>query len=43
MTLRILEIHQVYKEIEDLDLSNFDIFTFDDGLYSQYKNIEIFL
>lgn len=42
MTLKILEVHQVYKEIENLDLSDFDIFTFDDGLYSQYKNIDFF-
>lgn len=43
MKSKILEIHQVYPCINDIDLSSYDVFTFDDGLYSQYKNIDMFL
>lgn len=33
-------IHEVNNNVLSKDLSNFDIITFDDGLYSQYLNLE---
>lgn len=39
---KILEIHEIRPEFLDLDLSGFDIFTFDDGLYTQYQYHEYF-
>lgn len=36
-------IHEVESWMLDLDLSEFDIFTFDDGLYSQFKYYNHFL
>lgn len=41
--MKILMVHEVLPEFLDLDLSNFDIITFDDGLYSQFLNIDHFL
>lgn len=41
--MKALMIHEVHDWMLDLDLSNFDILTFDDGLYSQYKNYKHFL
>lgn len=35
-------IHEINDWMLNLDLSEFDAFTFDDGLYSQYKNIDHF-
>lgn len=40
---KILMVHEVKPEFLDLDLSEFDIITFDDGLYSQYLYREHFL
>lgn len=40
---RILMVHEVTPAILKLDLSGFDIITFDDGLYSQYFHREHFL
>lgn len=40
--MKVLMIHEVHDWMLDLDLSEFDILTFDDGLYSQFKNIEHF-
>lgn len=40
---KILEIHEVHDWMLELDLSEFDILTFDDGLYSQYKHFKHFL
>jgi len=34
--LRVVMIHEVTDEVLSKDLSNFDIITFDDGLYTQY-------
>lgn len=36
-------IHEVHDWMLELDLSDFDIITFDDGLYSQYRNYKHFL
>lgn len=41
--MKILMIHEVEPWMLELDLSEFDIITFDDGLYSQYKNYKHFL
>lgn len=41
--MRILEIHEVHDWMLEMDLSGFDFITFDDGLYSQYKNYKHFL
>ena len=41
--MKTLMIHDVQPWMLDLDLSNFDVLTFDDGLYSQYNNLEHFL
>lgn len=35
-------IHEITPEVLKKDLSNFDIITFDDGLYTQYLNHEHF-
>lgn len=40
---KVLMIHEVYPEFLDLDLSKFDIITFDDGLYSQFLHYKHFL
>jgi peptidoglycan/xylan/chitin deacetylase (PgdA/CDA1 family) len=40
--MNTLMIHEVNDWMLDLDLSSFDVLTFDDGLYSQYKNIDHF-
>jgi hypothetical protein len=40
---KILMIHEVEPWMLELDLSEFDEITFDDGLYSQYKNYKHFL
>ena len=40
---KILMIHEVEDWMLDLDLSEYDIFTFDDGLLSQYKHYTHFL
>jgi len=40
--LKVLEIHEITEPILNLDLSGFDIFTFDDCLYSQYKYYDFF-
>lgn len=41
--MKILLIHQVEEWMLDLDLTSFDIITFDDGLYTQYKFHKEFL
>lgn len=41
--MKILMIHEVRKWMLDLDLSEYDIITFDDGLYSQYYYYKHFL
>ena len=41
--LKIIMIHEVHPWMLDLDLSEFDIITFDDGLYSQYRAYKHFL
>lgn len=35
-------IHEITPEVLSKDLSGFDIITFDDGLYTQYKHIDHF-
>lgn len=40
--MHICEIHEVKPEFLDIDLSGFDILTFDDGLASQYHNAKHF-
>jgi hypothetical protein len=40
--MKTVMIHHVHDWMLDLDLSKFDLLTFDDGLYSQYKNIKHF-
>jgi hypothetical protein len=40
---KILMIHEIRPWMLDLDLSDFDILTFDDGLYSQYVYYKHFL
>lgn len=37
MKLKVLMIHEIREEFLSFDLSGFDVITFDDGLYSQYK------
>lgn len=39
----ICEIHEIRPEFLGLDLSDFDVLTFDDGLVSQYWNYKHFL
>lgn len=41
--MNILEIHEITPEMLSHDLSHIDIFTFDDGLYSQYLYYKEFL
>jgi len=41
--MKIVMIHEITSGVLKKDLSDFDIITFDDGLYTQYKNIEHFL
>lgn len=43
--MKILECHEIPKDIDldDYHLEDYDVFTFDDGLYSQYLNVEKFL
>jgi len=41
--LKVVMIHEVTDDVLSKDLSDFDIITFDDGLYSQYTNISHFL
>lgn len=43
--MKILECHEIPKDIDldDYNLEDYDVFTFDDGLYSQYLNVEKFL
>ena len=43
--MKILECHEIPKDINlnDYNLEDYDVFTFDDGLYSQYLNVEKFL
>lgn len=41
--MKTVVIHGVNDEILNLDLSEFDILTFDDGLYTQYKHYKHFL
>lgn len=41
--MKTLMIHEVHPWMLELDLSEFDVLTFDDGLYSQYKNYKHFL
>lgn len=41
--MKICEIHEVRPEFLDIDLSDFDILTFDDGLVSQYWQYKHFL
>lgn len=43
MEQKICEIHEIRPEFLNIDLSDFDVLTFDDGLYTQYLNIEHFL
>lgn len=41
--MRICEIHEIKPEFLDVDLSDFDLLTFDDALVSQYWNYKHFL
>lgn len=41
--MKTLMIHEVHDWMLNLDLSEFDSFMFDDGLFSQYKNIKHFI
>ena len=41
--MKTLLVHQVDEWMLDLDLTSFDIITFDDGLYTQYKYYKEFL
>lgn len=41
--MNIIAIHEVTDEVLSKDLSEFDILTFDDGLYSQYLHYKHFL
>lgn len=40
--MRILELHEITSNHLNFDYSNFDMITFDDGLYSQFKYFEFF-
>jgi hypothetical protein len=40
---RVLMIHEVEDWMLGIDLSEYDVITFDDGLYSQYKHYKHFL
>lgn len=41
--MKILMIHEIEPWMLDLDLSEYDEITFDDGLYTQYKHYKHFL
>lgn len=41
--MKTVIIHEITNEVLSKDLSNFDIITFDDGLYSQYIHLDHFL
>jgi Polysaccharide deacetylase len=41
--MKVLMIHEITEDILKLDLSDFDILTFDDGLFSQYRYYKHFL
>ena len=41
--MKICEIHEILPEYLEVDLSDFDILTFDDGLYTQYIYHEHFM
>ena len=41
--MKVVMIHEVYDWMLNIDLSDFDVITFDDGLYSQYTNHKHFL
>lgn len=41
--MKVLMIHEVHEWMLDLDLSEYDLLTFDDGLYSQYFYYKEFL
>ena len=40
--MKVLEIHEIIEQMLNLDLTGFDVFTFDDCLYSQYKYYDFF-
>jgi len=40
--MNVVMIHEVTDKVLNVDLQQFDIITFDDGLYSQYKNVDYF-
>lgn len=40
--MRILELHEITNNHLNFDYSEFDMITFDDGLYSQFKYFEFF-
>jgi len=40
---RILMLHEITEEHLKLDISDYDVITFDDGLFSQYKHYKHFL
>ena len=41
--MKILLLHEIKEWMLDVDLSVYDLITFDDGLYSQYQHLEHFL
>ena len=41
--MKILSIHEILPWMLDLDLNEYDVITFDDGLYSQYLHHKHFL
>jgi len=41
--MKTLMIHEVHPWMLDVDFSSFDLITFDDGLYTQYLNLDFFL
>jgi hypothetical protein len=43
MIMQVLTIHEVEDWMLNIDLSEYDAFTFDDGLFSQYKHYKHFL
>ena len=43
MNNNIVMIHEVTDDVLNVNLSNFDILTFDDGLYTQYIHLNHFL
>ncbi len=40
---KILMIHEIQEWMLNVDLSEYDVFTFDDGLFSQYRHYKHFL